>query len=378
MSLKEILEAPVLLRYDMKAGQKQPAQKALLLARNDFKNFVPVGYKIRVSGSAVNIPEIPWISILNPELTTTTQAGLYLVYLYSADLTALYISMNQGYTRHRENAENNGFKGKNAAQEALVTLNSESKDIVKILKNENLIPDNAVLKINLKSESELPKGYESGHIVGFRYETNNLPPESELQSNLDLMLSIYDAVKEANDSLRINSPKNRITMSRNIASKETSVFEEKLVAPAFFEPRNREEYVANYARSMYKVSPLHEALINQFAEYATTYGWTPLNKKIQQRDLVLKDGSGFEILIEAKTVGKSQEDVVRQAIGQLFSYRYVYYQGEDIPLIALFNREISTFWQGLLGSLGIKFIFFRNNSWDGTGLELIKGKKNFK
>ena len=81
MSIKSILEAPVKLKYDMKAGQKQPAQKALLKARKELVNFIPVGYKIRVSGSAVNIPQIPWISILNPELTTTTQAGLYLVYL---------------------------------------------------------------------------------------------------------------------------------------------------------------------------------------------------------------------------------------------------------------------------------------------------------
>jgi hypothetical protein len=375
MSLKDILEAPAKLKYDKKAGQKQPAQKALLAARNELKNFIPVGYKIRVSGSAVNIPEIPWISILNPELTSTTQAGMYLVYLYSADLSELYISMNQGYTRHKEIAETNGFKGKKAAQQALLTLKSESKDIEKILKSEKLIPFDSVLNINLKSESELPQGYESGHIVGFKYNMSNLPVDSKLQNDLDLMLSIYDAVKEANDSLRINSPKNRITLSRNVSEQATSVIEEKLGAPAFFEPRNRDEYVANYTRSTYRVSPLHEALINEFAEFAKTYGWKPLNKKIQQRDLILKNESGLEILIEAKTVGKSQEDVVRQAIGQLFSYRYVYYQGQNIPLIALFNREISTFWQGLLSSLEIQCIFFKNNDWGGTGLGTIKNKK---
>ena len=374
MTLRAILEAPATHNYNMKAGKKQAAQDALLKARSDLTDYVPFGYKIRVSGSAVNIPEIPWISILNPELTTTTKAGMYLVYLYSADLSTLFISMNQGYTRHKENAEAAGLKRKKAEQEALLTLKSESKDIVKILKNENLIPENSVLAINLKSESELPKGYESGHIIGFKYDLKNLPSEDVLQNDLDLMISIYDAVKEANDSLRINSPKNRVTLSRDTGKKETSFFEEKLALPAFFEPRNREEYVANYTKSTFKVSPLHEALINQFAEFALTYGWTPLNKKIQQRDLILKDKSGLEILIEAKTVGKSQEDVVRQAIGQLFAYRYVYYKGENIPLIALFNREISTFWQGLLSSLGIQFIYFRNNNWSGTGLEIIKNK----
>jgi hypothetical protein len=87
--------------------------------------------------------------------------------------------------------------------------------------------------------------------------------------------------------------------------------------------------------------------------------------------LILKDQSGYEILIEAKSVGKSQEMVVRQAIGQLFAYRYVYYQGKDVPLIALFNREINEIWQGLLTSLKIHYIYSKNNKWQGTGLDLI-------
>jgi len=63
--------------------------------------------------------------------------------------------------------------------------------------------------------------------------------------------------------------------------------------------------------------------------------------------------------------------VVRQAIGQLFAYRYVYYQGKDIPLIALFNREINEIWQGLLASLNIYCVYSKNNEWHGTGLKLI-------
>lgn len=93
--------------------------------------YIPTGYRVRVSGSAVNIPEIPWLSILNPELTTTTKAGLYIVYLYSADLKTLYLSMNQGYTRHKEVAEASGFRGKEAIERALKTLKSKQKILLK-------------------------------------------------------------------------------------------------------------------------------------------------------------------------------------------------------------------------------------------------------
>lgn len=370
MTLNELLKSPAELGYNKKQGQQQPAQKALRAIKGQLLEYIPTGYRVRVSGSAVKIPEIPWISILNPELTTTTKAGLYIVYLYSADLKTLYLSMNQGYTRHKEVAEALGFKGKNVITRALKTLKSETKDLTRELKINGPIESRTINSIDLKSTGELPQGYESGHITGFKYSLNNMPSENQLNLDLDFMFTIYDAVREINDALRNNTKAERITMSRDVKEKSNSVTI-KSEDQGFFEPRTRDEYVASFTKSSYSVSPLHEALINDFAQFVKTKNWEPKNKKIQNRDLILQDKSGYEILIEAKSVGKSQELVVRQAIGQLFAYRYVYYQGKDIPLIALFNREINEIWQGLLASLNIYCIYSKNNKWHGTGLKLI-------
>lgn len=370
MTLNELLKSPAELGYNKKQGQQQPAQKALRAIKGQLLEYIPTGYRVRVSGSAVKIPEIPWISILNPELTTTTKAGLYIVYLYSADLKTLYLSMNQGYTRHKEVAEALGFKGKNVITRALKTLKSETKDLTRELKINGPIDSRTINSIDLKSTGELPQGYESGHITGFKYSLNNMPSENQLNLDLDFMFTIYDAVREINDALRNNTKAERITMSRDVKEKSNSVTI-KSEDQGFFEPRTRDEYVASFTKSSYSVSPLHEALINDFAQFVKTKNWEPKNKKIQNRDLILQDKSGYEILIEAKSVGKSQELVVRQAIGQLFAYRYVYYQGKDIPLIALFNREINEIWQGLLASLNIYCIYSKNNKWHGTGLKLI-------
>lgn len=370
MTLNELLKSPAELGYNKKQGQQQPAQKALRAIKGQLLEYIPTGYRVRVSGSAVKIPEIPWISILNPELTTTTKAGLYIVYLYSADLKTLYLSMNQGYTRHKEVAEALGFKGKNVITRALKTLKSETKDLTRELKINGPIESRTINSIDLKSTGELPQGYESGHITGFKYSLNNMPSENQLNLDLDFMFTIYDAVREINDALRNNTKAERITLSRDVKEKSNSVTI-KSEDQGFFEPRTRDEYVASFTKSSYSVSPLHEALINDFAQFVKTKNWEPKNKKIQNRDLILQDKSGYEILIEAKSVGKSQELVVRQAIGQLFAYRYVYYQGKDIPLIALFNREINEIWQGLLASLNIYCIYSKNNKWHGTGLKLI-------
>jgi hypothetical protein len=371
MSLRELLSVPASLDYNHSGNSYQPAQKALLNSRKELLDFVPIGYRVKKSGVAVNLPVIPWISILNPELTTTTQAGLYVVYLYSADMKKLYLSMNQGYTRHAEVAAQSGFKGKAKRERACETLMTEAHDLLAGLQLRELVPERNVAQITLGAEGDLPKGYEAGHIVGFEYSLSNFPSEDVLQSDLDSMFTIYDATRVINDEIRSLGQKERITVSKD--PKTVSIKSTKTdISSGFFEPRTTSEYVAHFTKMTYQVSPLHEALLTEFAKYAESKSWAPVNKKIGARDLVLVGNAGTEVLVEAKTVGQSQELVVRQAIGQLFSYRYVYYDGRDIPLVALFNRPIAELWQGLLTSLNIDFIYSHESRWEGTGLRHFK------
>jgi hypothetical protein len=371
MSLRELLAKPAKLNYSHSGNSKQPAQKALLNARKELLGYVPIGYRVKKSGVAVNLPVIPWISILNPELTTTTQAGLYVVYLYSADMKKLFLSMNQGYTRHAQVAHQAGYKGKAKRERACETLRTEAYDLLTGLEARNLVPTKNVSTITLGADGDLPRGYEAGHIVGFEYNLNNFPSEEILQEDLDAMFTIYDATRAINDEIRSLGQKERITVSKdpNSVIKKSTKTE---IKTGFFEPRTTSEYVAHFRKMTYQVSPLHEALLTEFAKYAESNSWEPKNKKIGARDLVLLNKTGMEVLVEAKTIGQSQELVVRQAIGQLFSYRYVYYGGENIPLVALFNRPIAELWQGLLTSLSIDFIYRHESKWEGTGLRHFK------
>jgi hypothetical protein len=367
MTLRKLLTAPAELNYNHSGDSQQPAQKALVDARRELSEYVPIGYRVKKSGVAVNLPVIPWISILNPELTTTTQAGLYFVYLYAADMKKLFLSMNQGYTRHAEVAENSGYKGKAKRERACETLRTEAHDLLAGLQQRELVPTRNVPTISLGADGDLPKGYEAGHIAGFEYDLNNFPNEEILRGDLDSMFTIYDATRAINDEIRTLGEIERITVSQD----PKTVLKKSIraeISAGFFEPRTTSEYVARFTKMSYQVSPLHEALLTEFARFAESKSWEPKNKKIGARDLVLVGKTGTEVLVEAKTVGQSQEMVVRQAIGQLFSYRYVYYEGRDIPLLALFNRPIAELWQGLLTSLNIDFIYNQESKWEGTGL----------
>ena len=42
--------------------------------------------------------DVPWIAILDPEVTDSTQNGFYVVYLFSVDMKKVYLSLNQGIT----------------------------------------------------------------------------------------------------------------------------------------------------------------------------------------------------------------------------------------------------------------------------------------
>jgi hypothetical protein len=89
---------------------------------------------------------------------------------------------------------------------------------------------------------------------------------------------------------------------------------------------------------------------------------------VHPRDLVLT-GPGGEILVEAKTVRANAELAVREAIGQLFSYRHFWYrhkQQQDPRLLALFSEPIGDAFVALLGDLEISAVWFERGSWRGS------------
>lgn len=72
---------------------------------------MPPGMKVLASGAGQSLPVVPWIAILDSNVTRTAQEGLYVVYLFRQDLSRVYLSMNQGATQHQRNAGRRGLTG---------------------------------------------------------------------------------------------------------------------------------------------------------------------------------------------------------------------------------------------------------------------------
>lgn len=147
-----------------------------------------------------NRSAVPWVFISDPLITTSAQEGYYLVYLFCADMSRVYLSLNQGWTYY----ENTYEKSQVAHQKAQAI--SEM-----IRRRLNFEFEKSILtKIDLKNDNKrLAKGYQSCHILGYYYDTNNLPDEAVLRRDLEEMCSAYEElikmINRAGDWVKLNN-----------------------------------------------------------------------------------------------------------------------------------------------------------------------------
>jgi hypothetical protein len=316
--------------------------------------------KVLVSGAGQSLPVVPWIAILNTDVTNTAQEGLYLVYLYRGDLSRVYLSMNQGATQHQKNAVSGGLKGVKAEQAALAELRSESTLMRGHLGAETLA--GLVTSIELGSDRFLPRGYEEGNVGAMEYDLPTLPDETELREDLSRFLALYDDCVAIKRDILATSP----GLIATTAGSEKTKPKFKPRPPAF-RPKSSADYLARVPAQEQTKGRRHEDLIDLFAGRVKTAGLTPANN-VHPCDLTV-DSTNTHWLVEAKTVGPNAEVAVREAIGQLIAYRHFCYRTlkrEDPALVALFSEPVGEAFVDLLVSIGIEAIWRDSGTWRGT------------
>lgn len=160
-------------------------------------------YKVLASPGKGGWANIPWIGIIDTDITKTVEKGYAIGYLFCADMSGVYISLTQGWTY---------FKNKYGAKEGQKKINQVSNIWRSILSSTlNDFPDTS---IDLKDKSTLANGYELAHICGKFYPANEIPSEKELIKDLQKLLCVYRELKgklgsysieEINDYLIVNS-----------------------------------------------------------------------------------------------------------------------------------------------------------------------------
>ncbi len=171
---EQFTEHPIanLFRQDLKNEIEQ-------LVKQDFDLF-----EIKASVGAGNWANVPWLSILNPKITTTTQDGIYPVYLFNADGSGFYLSLNQGTTIPTKNL------GKKRSEK-------RAEDIKRVLLSQfPRLKTWGVQEIDLKAETSLGKSYEKPNISAKFYSSDRLPESDELITDLKELLEIYKDIEK--------------------------------------------------------------------------------------------------------------------------------------------------------------------------------------
>lgn len=139
-------------------------------------NFVRSNNEYRIKGSIGqgNWARVPWIAIMDKDVTETTREGVYVTYLFSEDMESLYLTLMQGVS--------------NSNKTELVNKREKYKE------NLDLRYFETDRDINL-SDHKRGQEYEAATIGYLKYEKDRLPDETILINDLETALEIYQKYK---------------------------------------------------------------------------------------------------------------------------------------------------------------------------------------
>jgi hypothetical protein len=124
--------------------------------------------------------------------------------------------------------------------------------------------------------------------------------------------------------------------------------------------------IARIAAKKAVITKRHNKLINRLRDYVL---WRQKTLKQSKFDgLVIGWKKGRDLLIEAKTAseGPSGRSQIRQAIGQLYDYRFTHMPKNKVDLAVLVPKQPSPHVHELLASLRIELLWFKGKSLTGT------------
>ncbi|MDN4163358.1 MrcB family domain-containing protein [Nocardioides abyssi] len=144
------------------------------------RGYIPVTEDLEVQASTGygSDADVPWVALFPPSLTTSARSGTYLVYLFAADGSAVYLCLAQGTTTVAGGGS---------------VLQKRSLDLRRALGPR----PGTVATIDLRSHNQRPQSYEAGSALAFEYELGSVPPDEELHTHLLQLIEMLQDVQSA-------------------------------------------------------------------------------------------------------------------------------------------------------------------------------------
>jgi len=130
---------------------------------------------------------VPSLRISIKDITTSSQNGYYIVYLFKEDMTGVYLSLNFGARKFHEKYGKNNLK--HAANNFRKILQEEFEEIT------NYTPMDLSHRPN-KEKGVNSKKYEDGDIFNIYYPLDSLNSDEKIITDFKLFLKMYDYLYE--------------------------------------------------------------------------------------------------------------------------------------------------------------------------------------
>ncbi len=154
---------------------------------------LPDIYSIEASPGNGSWANIPWIAIFNKFVTESVRFGFFVVYLFRADFSGVYLSLIQGTASQKE------IYGLGRSKEV---LRNQAKIFRRMILTK--IDINIYENIDLKLEAipkettarRLGQAYEAGNILAAYYSRDTLPSSQKMLEDLLKFINIYEELIE--------------------------------------------------------------------------------------------------------------------------------------------------------------------------------------
>lgn len=140
---------------------------------------------VRSSTGQGNWARVPWIAILDDRNTTTTQSGVYCVFLFREDGSGVYLTLNQGVTEPLRRL---------GAIEGKAELRAKARSIRLALGPLRDAGFSLTDDIDLHTGPGLGSNYEVSTIAYKLYERDIVPPDDQLLVDLQALMTSYESM----------------------------------------------------------------------------------------------------------------------------------------------------------------------------------------
>lgn len=131
----------------------------------------PDRYMVKGSVGQGNWTDVPWVAVMDQEVTDSTQRGYYIVYLFSEDRRRLYLTLAQGVTETPKDE-----------------MERVKRDIRQLIPAGERVRTDDDIRLG---ESKRAKDYERSVAAYIAYSFDDLPSDEQLARDLETMIDYY-------------------------------------------------------------------------------------------------------------------------------------------------------------------------------------------